>query len=76
MTDDLAERVAELEADVERLTETVEAQETVIDFLAGDANIGPVTANCPECGEGVLQKRSGLSWSKLQCTECATEWTL
>jgi DNA-directed RNA polymerase subunit RPC12/RpoP len=67
---DLAARVAALERTVEALRETVERQGRDISYLAAAADIESVEPVCPDCGEGVLQTSSGLTWRQVRCPEC------
>jgi predicted RNA-binding Zn-ribbon protein involved in translation (DUF1610 family) len=67
---DLAARVAELERTVEALGETVERQRRDISYLAAAADIDSVEPVCPDCGEGALQRSSGLTWTQVNCPEC------
>jgi DNA-directed RNA polymerase subunit RPC12/RpoP len=67
---DLAARVAALERTVEALRETVERQGRDISYLAAAAGIESVEPVCPDCGEGVLQTSSGLTWRQVRCPEC------
>jgi predicted RNA-binding Zn-ribbon protein involved in translation (DUF1610 family) len=78
MSDAAESEVERLTDEVQRLRETVERQSEVINLLAANADIEPLEgwATCPECGEGDLAKRSGISWSKLACPACGTQWNL
>jgi predicted RNA-binding Zn-ribbon protein involved in translation (DUF1610 family) len=74
---DLAARVADLERTVETLRETVktlhetvERQRRDISYLAAAAGTESVEPVCPDCGEGVLQTSSGLTWRQVSCPEC------
>ena len=67
---DLAARVAALERTVAELRETVERQRRDISYLAAAADIDSVEPVCPDCGEGVLQTSSGLTWRQVRCPEC------
>jgi hypothetical protein len=67
---DLATRVAALERTVGELRETVERQRRDLSYLAAAADLDSVDPVCPECGEGVLQRRSGLTWTQVICPEC------
>ena len=67
---DLAARVAALERTVEALRETVQRQDRDISYLAAAAGIESVEPVCPDCGEGVLQTSSGLTWRQVRCPEC------
>ena len=67
---DIAARVAALERTVEALRETVERQGRDISYLAAAADIESVEPVCPDCGEGVLQTSSGLTWRQVRCPEC------
>ena len=67
---DLAARVADLERTVETLHETVERQRRDISYLAAAAGTESVEPVCPDCGEGVLQTSSGLTWRQVSCPEC------
>jgi DNA-directed RNA polymerase subunit RPC12/RpoP len=70
---DLAARVAALERTVEGLRETVDRQRRDISYLAAAADIDSVEPVCPECGEGVLQRSSGLTWTQVTCPECGSK---
>lgn len=72
----LERRIDELEEAVDRLQTTLEEQERTFNILVANANLDPLEANCPECGTPGLRKRSGVSWAKLYCDTCGTEWTL
>jgi predicted RNA-binding Zn-ribbon protein involved in translation (DUF1610 family) len=67
---DLAARVAVLERTVAELRETVERQRRDISYLAAAADIDSVEPVCPDCGEGVLDRSSGLTWAQVSCPEC------
>ncbi len=67
---DLAARVADLERTVETLHEMVERQRRDISYLAAAADVESVEPICPDCGEGVLQTSSGLTWRQVSCPEC------
>jgi predicted RNA-binding Zn-ribbon protein involved in translation (DUF1610 family) len=67
---DLAARVATLERTVTELRETVERQRRNISYLAAAADIDSVEPVCPDCGEGVLERSSGLTWTQVSCPEC------
>jgi hypothetical protein len=73
---DLEARVAALEETVADLEAELDQQERAFRLLAGNADIAPVTARCPECETGELRRQSGLSWAKLYCTECGAKWEL
>ncbi len=66
----LAARVAALERTVAELRGTVERQRRDISYLAAAADIDSVEPVCPDCGEGVLQRSSGLTWTQVACPEC------
>jgi hypothetical protein len=70
---DLAARVADLERTVAELRGTVERQRRDLSYLAAAADVESVEPVCPECGDGVLQKRSGLTWTQVGCPECGLE---
>jgi ribosomal protein S27AE len=71
---DLEARIERLEAEIERLTESLEQRNRAVSLLAADADIDGLEATCPNCGEGTLIKKSGLSYSRLVCRECKTHW--
>ena len=52
------------------LRETVERQRRDISYLAAAADIDSVEPVCPDCGEGVLERSSGLTWTQVSCPEC------
>jgi hypothetical protein len=73
----LAARLEALESEVDRLADVVERQRRTISFLTVDANLEPLDpAECPDCGEHALTRRSGLTWSKALCTSCGANWVL
>jgi predicted RNA-binding Zn-ribbon protein involved in translation (DUF1610 family) len=55
---------------VTELRETVERQRRDISYLAAAADIDSVEPVCPDCGEGVLKRSSGLTWTQVSCPEC------
>jgi hypothetical protein len=73
---DLEERVAALERTAGELRKELDRRERVLRLLAGNADVEPVTARCPECETGKLRRRSGLSWAKLDCPDCGAVWEL
>lgn len=72
----LAAQVERLESEVVDLRETVEAQDRTIQFLAGDADLDPVEASCPDCGHTPLRRESGMTWKQLICDDCGQKWYL
>jgi hypothetical protein len=65
------DRVAELEAEVDRLREQVEEQREVLSILAaGQQSETLPDLGCPYCGEGTLVGSSGISWKQVECTAC------
>jgi uncharacterized protein YlxW (UPF0749 family) len=72
----LAAQVEQLESEVADLRETVEAQDRTIQFLAGDADLEPLEAACPECGHTPLRRESGVTWKQLVCDDCGQKWYL
>ncbi|MEF8886288.1 MAG: hypothetical protein V5A30_00670 [Haloarculaceae archaeon] len=65
------DRVAELEAKVERLEQNVEEQREVLSILAaGQQSESLPDLGCPYCGEGILVGSSGISWEQVECTSC------
>jgi DNA-directed RNA polymerase subunit RPC12/RpoP len=65
------DRVAELEAEVDRLRERVEEQREVLSILAAAQQSETLPdLGCPYCGEGTLVGSSGISWTQVQCTAC------
>ena len=58
------------ERTVTELRETVERQRRDTTYLAAAADVDPVEPVCFECGEGVLQRSSGLTWTQVACPEC------
>ncbi|WP_159901705.1 hypothetical protein [Salinirussus salinus] len=65
------DRVAELEAEVDRLREQVEEQREVLSILAaGQQSETLPDLGCPYCGEGTLVGSSGISWTQVECTAC------
>jgi uncharacterized small protein (DUF1192 family) len=72
----LAERVAALESEVERLREAVDERERTIRFLAADADIDPVESACPDCGHAPVRKESGVTWRRIVCDDCGKRWYL
>lgn len=66
-----ADRVAELEAKVQRLEQNVEEQREVLSILAaGQQSENLPDLGCPYCGEGTLVGSSGISWEQVECTSC------
>jgi uncharacterized protein YlxW (UPF0749 family) len=72
----LAAQVEQLESEVADLRETVQAQDRTIQFLAGDADLEPLEAACPECGHTPLRRESGVTWKQLVCDDCGQRWYL
>ena len=73
MSDDAPkeDRIAELEAKVQRLEENVEEQREVLSILAaGQESENLPDLGCPYCGEGTLVGSSGISWKQVECTSC------
>ncbi|MFT4881256.1 MAG: hypothetical protein ACI9CA_000846 [Natronomonas sp.] len=65
------DRIAELEAKVQRLEENVEEQREVLSLLAaGQQSENLPKLGCPYCEEGTLIGSSGISWEQVQCTSC------
>ena len=65
------DRVAELEAEVDRLRERGEEQREVLSILAAAQQSETLPdLGCPYCGEGTLVGSSGISWTQVQCTAC------
>jgi hypothetical protein len=66
-----ADRIAELEAKVQRLEQNVEEQREVLSILAaGQQSENLPDLGCPYCGEGALVGSSGISWEQVECTSC------
>jgi hypothetical protein len=75
--EELAARVDALSDRVDQLEDTIDDQRFVISMLTVYADLTPLDpAECPECGQPALTKRSGLTWSKGRCSNCGTEWVL
>jgi hypothetical protein len=72
----LAAQVERLESEVADLRETVQAQDRTIQFLAGDADLDPLEASCPDCGHAPLRRESGMTWKQLICDDCGQKWYL
>jgi uncharacterized protein YlxW (UPF0749 family) len=72
----LAAQVEHLESEVADLRETVQAQDRTIQFLAGEADLEPLEASCPECGHTPLRRESGVTWKQLVCDGCGQRWYL
>jgi ribosomal protein S27AE len=70
MTDDVSDRIEELEAEVAALRETVEQQQYTVRYLAADADLDPLEPSCPHCGEGEFVTESGISWKRVRCSNC------
>lgn len=68
-----ADRLSELESEVEELRELVERQQYTIRYLAADADIDSIEPVCPHCEDGTFYKRTGISWEKLRCDNCGHE---
>ena len=65
------DRIAELEARVERLENSVEEQREVLSILAAAQQSESLPdLGCPYCGEGKLVGSSGISWKQVECTAC------
>jgi ribosomal protein S27AE len=71
---DLEARIERLEEEIERLRESLEQRNRAVSLLAANADIDGLDGTCPNCGEGTLMKKSGLSYSRLICRECKTHW--
>ncbi len=77
MSDDVEDRVAELEARIDELEAEVERRKRDFAMLATQMGLEEVSDQpCPNCGEPALEKESGFSWSKAVCTACGSEWYL
>jgi hypothetical protein len=75
--EELTARVDALSDRVDQLERTIDDQRFVISMLTVYADLTPLDpADCPECGQAALAKRSGLTWSKARCSNCGTEWVL
>lgn len=71
------ERVTELEERLSRVEDRLERYREQHALLLADADIDALDEpRCPECGEEQLDKRTGLSWAKVSCRGCKTEWVL
>ncbi|MEZ3116543.1 hypothetical protein RYH80_11550 [Halobaculum sp. MBLA0147] len=70
MADDTESRLAELEAELATLRELVDDHDYALQYLAADADLDAVEATCPHCGEGRFYLDSGISWKRVQCTNC------
>ncbi|MFB6299364.1 MAG: hypothetical protein ABEH65_03815 [Halobacteriales archaeon] len=75
-TGELETRIERLEETVEQLESALHERDRALNLLIAKADIETLSANCPECGESPLKRRSGISWSKAYCQNCATEWLL
>jgi len=65
------ERIAELEAEVERLRQQQELHQEVLALLAANADSEAIPdLTCPYCGEGHLAGESGVTWEQISCTTC------
>jgi hypothetical protein len=72
----LAGQVERLESEIADLRETVKAQDRTIQFLAGNADLDPLEASCPDCGHTPLRRESGMTWKQLICDGCGQKWYL
>lgn len=73
MATDDADRIEQLETEVDDLRETVEQQRYTLRYLAAALDIDAIEATCPHCNDGTFRKRSGISWDKLLCDNCGHE---
>ncbi len=65
------DRIAKLEAKVERLEKNVDEQREVLSILAaGKQSEALPELGCPYCEEGRLVGSSGISWKQVECTSC------
>jgi len=71
------ERVAKLEERLSGVEDQLERYREQHALLVADADIDALgEPRCPECGEEQLERRSGISWAKVSCRGCETEWIL
>jgi hypothetical protein len=73
MTEDssAADRIAELEAEVEALREQVSSHKEVVSLLAASADSDAVPAvDCPYCDEEPLETEQGITWQQVTCPSC------
>jgi len=69
---ELRDRVDDLEGTVEELRSTVEDQRRTIAYLAADADLEALDPDCPNCG-GPISVESGLTWQRLNCSDCGLQ---
>ncbi|WP_254840072.1 hypothetical protein [Natronomonas marina] len=75
--DSLERRVERLEGRLEAVEESLDRYRRQHALLLAEVDVDALEdPACPECGEGTLVRRSGLSWAKAVCRECETAWVL
>jgi hypothetical protein len=70
-TQDEADRVARLEAELDRLREQVETQREALSLLVAAQQSDTLpNLGCPYCEDGTLVGSSGLSYTQIACNSC------
>ncbi|SDG06967.1 hypothetical protein [Halorientalis regularis] len=64
-------RIERLESEVAELRDRVDHQYEIIAVLAAAVNSEALPEmSCPDCTDGTLTTNSGLTWERVECTDC------